>query len=402
MAKILLVDDEPDMRLALANVLKKEGHETCEAGNGEAALQEIDQRPVELVLLDLRLPGMDGTQTLKRIREKRVDLPVVMVTGYGSVDTAVKVMELGATAYLAKPFGNRQLIETVEKVLEVKRLSQESGTLHQGLLDKLRGVGAGAAAGSARARRKAALRWTFRAAFAAAVLIAGSLVVREALDRRPRALELPFSNPTAAVWRGDELWTADWLTKTVYRFKREGDTLKAVQTFELPGTHITGLTLGEDALYTCDGWRRVIQKRRLDDELTLVAEKPSPGSSPSGLFWGDRYLWSCDAEKGRIYRQDQNTLEVVDEFPSPAKAPVALFRSSGYLWTADADTRLIYLHRLDEKLTVLDELHHHLLEAGEAPLSAMGFDGKAWWIARDGENRLLRLHPKTLKRAKSS
>ena len=119
MAKILVVDDEPDMILALSNVLLPENHTVLSANSGEEALEKIKQTVVDLVLLDFRLSGIDGIHILQKIKEIEPGLPVIMVTGYGGVDETVQSIKLGASHYLPKPFDNEQLIDLVNKSLQL-------------------------------------------------------------------------------------------------------------------------------------------------------------------------------------------------------------------------------------------------------------------------------------------
>ena len=121
MARILIVDDEPDMRLAIKNVLKIRGYEIFEAGDGIAALDIIRKNDIHLMLLDIRLPGMDGIEVLERTRKINRSLPVVMITGYGHIRSAVDVMKLGANEYLQKPFENTQLVKTVRRFLDDRK-----------------------------------------------------------------------------------------------------------------------------------------------------------------------------------------------------------------------------------------------------------------------------------------
>src|SRR5882672_9577103 len=118
MPKILIVDDEADMRFAVRMLLERSGHAVVEADNGDAALSRIDEGAPDLVLLDMRLPGMDGIQILQKIREKQKDLPIIMVTGYGNVELAEQALQFGADHYLSKPFHNKELIEVIQQILE--------------------------------------------------------------------------------------------------------------------------------------------------------------------------------------------------------------------------------------------------------------------------------------------
>ncbi|MFW5873664.1 MAG: response regulator [Bacillota bacterium] len=115
--KVLIVDDEKNIRLTLKTALSKAGYEVETAVNGEDGLEKIkDEFPV--LLLDMKMPGMDGIQFLKEVKEKDIETKVIMITGYGSVETAVETLKLGAVDYLRKPFEPEEIISIVEDVFE--------------------------------------------------------------------------------------------------------------------------------------------------------------------------------------------------------------------------------------------------------------------------------------------
>jgi hypothetical protein len=205
------------------------------------------------------------------------------------------------------------------------------------------------------------------------------------------AYTLPFTNPTAIARYEGEFWMADWVTRGVYLLELRRGRAHVLRSVAVPGAHITGLAVAGDAVYTCDSWKRVIQKRALDGPLTVVTEVPSPGPSPSGLHFDGRSLWSCDGERGRIYRHRvDGTLSVADEYPSPAGSPVGLFWDGENLWSADAGTRSLYRHRMDERLTVAEEYALPALGGGREPISAVAYERGDVWLAQDGRNELLR------------
>jgi len=119
--KILIVDDEQNMRVALFEALSRNGHEVAVAENGGMALEMIVRQPPELVITDIKMPGMDGLELLRQVKALRPELPVVIMTGFATVDTAVEAMKQGAFDYLLKPFPVEVIEETVARVFALAR-----------------------------------------------------------------------------------------------------------------------------------------------------------------------------------------------------------------------------------------------------------------------------------------
>jgi len=119
---ILVVDDEKVVRMAVRRAVESEGCTVSEASGGEEALDLLGESPFDIVLLDIKMPGMGGVETLKRIRSDHARTAVVMITGYPSVETAIECMKLGAVDYLVKPFRVDDLESTLERAW--KRLEE--------------------------------------------------------------------------------------------------------------------------------------------------------------------------------------------------------------------------------------------------------------------------------------
>jgi DNA-binding NtrC family response regulator len=132
-ANVLIVDDEKPIRRILSMLLLERGHRVTDAGSGEEALEVLAEAKPDLVLLDLRLPGIDGLETLKLLRTESPRLDVVMMTAFGTISSAVEAMRRGACDYIAKPFDNDELLMTVDRALELRRLSSEVEALRQEL-----------------------------------------------------------------------------------------------------------------------------------------------------------------------------------------------------------------------------------------------------------------------------
>ncbi|MGD8244325.1 MAG: response regulator transcription factor [Anaerolineae bacterium] len=120
-ATILVVDDEPAVCSFLRDMLVGDGGRVTTARNGEEALARIATHEFDLVLLDLKMPGMDGTTVLERVRERWPDTSVIVLTGHGSLETAVEALRHGALDYLFKPCGTAQLRESVQRALRERR-----------------------------------------------------------------------------------------------------------------------------------------------------------------------------------------------------------------------------------------------------------------------------------------
>lgn len=121
MAEILVVDDDKDLRESMVEILLGNGFAVAEAGRGEEALELIGQRPFDLILLDLVMPGLSGMEVLGRIRQKLPRLPVIIITAFASVENAVEAMRRGATDYVTKPFRVDALLAAVRRSLEEAR-----------------------------------------------------------------------------------------------------------------------------------------------------------------------------------------------------------------------------------------------------------------------------------------
>ena len=133
MAAILIVEDEPKMRRLLELNLGEEGWTTASAGDAEAGLKLFREETFDLVLTDFKLPGMNGLEFLKLIRQINSDVPVVMMTAYGNVETAVEAMRNGANNYVLKPFSLEEIKLVVKKELDVRALRSENRNLREEL-----------------------------------------------------------------------------------------------------------------------------------------------------------------------------------------------------------------------------------------------------------------------------
>ncbi len=129
--KILIVDDEQSILSTLKGSLEDEGFSTVLASTGENALKIIDSQEIDLVLLDVWLPGKDGLEVLKEIKKTDPGTAVVIMTGHGTIDTAVKALKLGATDFIEKPLDLNKIIVTINNALRIKNLEEENAFLRK-------------------------------------------------------------------------------------------------------------------------------------------------------------------------------------------------------------------------------------------------------------------------------
>ena len=128
--RILIVDDEKNIASSLKGILSAEGYDVSMTGDGMKALELIQKDPPDLVLLDIWLPGMDGIEVLKTLKTYSPGVEVLIMSGHGTIDTAVKATKLGAQDFIEKPFSLDRITESIENALHEKKslLTKETGS----------------------------------------------------------------------------------------------------------------------------------------------------------------------------------------------------------------------------------------------------------------------------------
>jgi DNA-binding NtrC family response regulator len=133
MPSILIVEDEVKMQRLLQLSLAEEGYNTQAASDAEAGLKLLHQSKFDLVITDLKLPGMDGLEFLQSVKRSDAQLPVVLMTAFGTVETAIRAMKAGASDYVLKPFSLEEIKLVIKKELDVRRLQEENRDLREAL-----------------------------------------------------------------------------------------------------------------------------------------------------------------------------------------------------------------------------------------------------------------------------
>jgi two-component system nitrogen regulation response regulator NtrX len=130
---LLIVDDEPGIRESLASILRDEGYLVDAVGSAEEALDRVAAGELELILLDVWLPGMDGLEALSRIQSAAHPPAVVMISGHGTIETAVRATKLGAFDFIEKPLSLEKIVLRVRNAVQQRRLEEENQTLRNQL-----------------------------------------------------------------------------------------------------------------------------------------------------------------------------------------------------------------------------------------------------------------------------
>jgi two-component system, response regulator RegA len=127
-AKILLVDDEVVFANNMSKLLNRRGYQVTTVNSGDAGLQALRENSFDVMVLDLKMPGMDGIATLREMRKLKLSTEVLVLTGHGSIDTALEAIQLGAYDYLTKPCEIGDLVSKIEAAFQRKNRSEKKGS----------------------------------------------------------------------------------------------------------------------------------------------------------------------------------------------------------------------------------------------------------------------------------
>jgi len=132
---ILIVDDEKNIRLTLFHALEDPDLDIDGAINGEEALSKLKEKTFNMILLDLKLPGMDGLEVLRRVRSLYPDVRVIIISAHGTIESAVEALKLGAVDFIEKPFVPKEIRELVSRVIEREKISKQNAESYPTLIE---------------------------------------------------------------------------------------------------------------------------------------------------------------------------------------------------------------------------------------------------------------------------
>lgn len=386
MPTVLTVDDEPGMLLVLSRILEVNGYTVHTAENAEMGLEIVRKVHPDVVLLDIRLPDMDGPDLLKEIKKIYPEIPIVMCSGFGDVETAVQLVKQGASDYISKPFKNEEVLRVVKNVLSEQ------------VAERVKPVPAKEEIVLPVRKPARKLKLLIPAGSGLVLLGIIGFVILKILSPKsitPLVFSVPYAHPTALGFDGENLWVSSWFTQTIYQHKLDNSFI-VKGSYYFPTLHPTGVAWGDNCLWSCDPWVRKIYRHNLDTTLSISGSYDSPGANPSALYWDGLNLWSVDAAEDKIYKHKlDERLSVVAVYDSPGPSPVGIFSDGKNIWTADSETNKIYKHRLDNKLTVIGfstpEAHQ------QVKLTGITGSSKYLWTVSEDTGKIYQFNLKAIK-----
>src|ERR1700744_1417972 len=129
MSNILIIDDEKAIRKTLTEILSYEGYKIDEAGDGEEGLKKVKEKEYDVILCDIKMPKIDGIEFLEKTKETNPDIPIIMISGHGTIETAVEAVKKGAYDYISKPPDLNRLLITIRNAMDKKSLVTETKVL---------------------------------------------------------------------------------------------------------------------------------------------------------------------------------------------------------------------------------------------------------------------------------
>ena len=212
------------------------------------------------------------------------------------------------------------------------------------------------------------------------------------IRRPPRSTLFPYTT----LFRSDkdDLWAGDWVEETIYQYEFSKNNLKLKKKYKLPGVHISGIAVSDGIIYIADSWKKNIQKRKIDDKLTLI-KKYSFSKEIINIFFDGEYLWSCDTTGTLLVHRMDDSLSVISSFKL-SNRPDQIFKQKKNLWSAISSSKKIYKHKLDDKLSILQVYKIKDLP-GDFPLSSFSWKDGKLWVVRDGIKEITQMGIKYLK-----
>jgi FixJ family two-component response regulator len=400
MAKILVIDDEQGMRQVTAKIMAQQGYEVFQAEDGATALKLLASESPDLVLLDIRLPDMDGVEILANVRRTRPDLPVIMLSGFGDIETAVDLVRQGAYDYISKPYKVDKLLSLARNALNQNEITSSDDTVPAETPKLQKSSSPSPAKEPVKVKGgdfEIKNSWIFASAGLVILLAAGFFSYKYIVNRAlpDQEFQVPYSNPSAICAYKDNIWVSDIMEETIYKHAQD-EKFSVIAAYKLTGIQINGVACDGKNLWTCNSFEQKIHKHKLDYNLSIEASYNAPNMSISGLYIDGKDMWSMNFQQGKINKHKIEDLSILNTYNSPAPNPCGMFKKDKSFYIADAGTNKIYKVRENdfsvEGVFILDKY-----KDGRLHIAGLSFDGKNIWSVANGIPIVFR-HPfKSLK-----
>ncbi|HLD29171.1 MAG TPA: response regulator [bacterium] len=375
MARILITDDTKDLCWALTNVLRKKGYDTVSVNNGEACLKILDTENIDLLILDIRMPGMDGLEVLKKVKQIRPGLPVIMITGYATLESAVEAMKLGAFEYITKPFNNNTVLNTVERALKESKFKGREkfilGKITEGLDRKIREK-----------------KWRrFLAFFFGLIVLVLFFSGFQKMFLPEISFSAPASNISGLFLDQKNLWSCDWFASMIYKHRMDR-RLTIEDQYPLKGIKPAGICRDGDYLWVVEAWKKKIYKFKLNaGQLEIVEEYPTPGITPSAIYFDGENIWSGDSSLGFVYKHDRN-FKIVDSFKFAGTNPCSILKREDKLWIADTSSNKIYIYDVGGDIILRRVFVPRIYGKTNYKISGLAGDDKSLWSCSEDSDKI--------------
>ncbi|MFH1612594.1 MAG: response regulator [bacterium] len=393
MANILIVDDEDDIRYVLSLLLKSEGFGVLEASDGKTAFEILKTNAVDLILLDIVLPDINGVQVLKEIK-KQYKTPVIMISGYGNIQAAIESMKIGAVDYVPKPFDNEKLLDLIAKTLEKQSFGKEKGLLKSRLLQSFFGKEKVDKEEIELPKRK---NYSFHILYFLLFIILAYFGIGIIKNILSNSFNLAYNHPSGLAYKNGKFYISDWYSRNIYVHKLFPN-FKIRNIFYLKEEVPFGITIENDYIWICDNWTKKVYRYKLVN-MKKITEYDLPNINPSGITYDGKYLWISDINSRTITKHNiDESLSIEKKFHFDNLSPIALFWKDNTIWSADEKSGIINKHRIDGTLSIEKSFIPIQLASGELKMLSAGTDGKSIYILTVSENKgiILRQNHKTL------
>ncbi|MFH1368939.1 MAG: response regulator [Elusimicrobiota bacterium] len=405
--KIIVIDNETGMRKVIAKILVPQGYTVLDADDAASGLAFCGKESPDAVLMDIRLPDMDGPDLLAEIKKINPEIPVIVLSGFGDVDSAIELVKAGAYDHLSKPFKVDALVQMLGKALaKTSQVPAMPGEHLNTRVSQPQKPGQPAMKPPIAAQREKKGAAKPGAGFflkiavlflAVAALGAGGYFFWQNYMGVASTAEFDIkaANPSSLCYYNDNLWITDWVAGQISKFGIKEEA--AYPSQELPGgIQPAGVATDGKKAWISDSFESKIHVLEMSPVYAVKTSYASPGTNPSGLYFDGKNLWSLDFQASKAYRHNMDEkLSVAAEFDCPVKNPRCMFGEKDSFFILGALSNKLYkVRQSDFMLEGIYEVPKS--EKYTSAITSITFDGKCIWVAYQGVSKVTRYCMKKL------